>query len=177
MKRNNMEKIIITPKTKVYDLLESFPELEDELIAAAPEFRRLKNPVLRKTIARVTTLSQAAIVGGLKVEELVNRLRKKAGQDAGSFTDGGVKYNSEKPSWFMIEAIDGFIDISEMLNRGEQPVHEVLSAAKLLAPGKILELKAPFVPAPLIDKSIGLEYDHWLKKVSESEYRLYLYKR
>jgi hypothetical protein len=28
-----MEKLIITPKTKIYDLLESYPELEDVLLS------------------------------------------------------------------------------------------------------------------------------------------------
>ena len=31
-----MEKLIITPKTKIYDLLEAYPELEDLLISMAP---------------------------------------------------------------------------------------------------------------------------------------------
>ena len=75
-----MEKLIITPKTKIYDLLEAYPELEDILISSAPEFKKLKNPILRKTIARITNISQAATIGGLNVEELVNRLREKAGQ-------------------------------------------------------------------------------------------------
>ncbi|MFI4941789.1 MAG: DUF1858 domain-containing protein [Burkholderiales bacterium] len=50
----------ITPATKVADLLESWPELEEVLIAQAPAFRRLRNPVLRRTVARVATLEQEA---------------------------------------------------------------------------------------------------------------------
>ena len=34
-----MNKLLITPKTKIHDLLETYPRLEDELIAAAPPFR------------------------------------------------------------------------------------------------------------------------------------------
>ena len=73
-----MKRIIITPKTKIYDLLEAYPELEEKLVEAAPQFRKLKNPMLRKTIARVTTLGQAAIIGGVKVEQLINKLREAA---------------------------------------------------------------------------------------------------
>ena len=57
----------ITPATKVAELLESWPELEEALVAQAPAFRRLKNPVLRRTVARVATLEQAAGVGGIAV--------------------------------------------------------------------------------------------------------------
>ena len=71
----------ITPATKVAELLESWPELEPVLVAQAPAFRRLKNPVLRRTVARVATLEQAAGVGGVAVRDLVAALRRAAGLD------------------------------------------------------------------------------------------------
>ena len=77
-----MEKLIITPKTKIYDLLEAYPQLEEILISSAPEFKKLQNPILRKTITRITNISQAAVIGNLNVEELVNRLRDKVGQSS-----------------------------------------------------------------------------------------------
>lgn len=172
-----MEKLIITPKTKVYDLLEAYPELEKILIESAPEFKKLKNPVLRKTIARITNISQAATIGGLNVEELVNRLRDEVGQgNIGQLDDTGSKYVTACPEWFGIESIVNTIDIRDMLGRGEQPVHEVLAAIRRLNENEILEIIAPFIPAPLIDKTLSLEYKHWLKKETEGEYRVYFLK-
>jgi hypothetical protein len=172
-----MAGLIITPKTKIYDLLEAFPELEDTLIAAAPEFKKLKNPVLRKTIARITNIGQAATVGGLNVEELVNMLREKAGQGSISqLDDTGSKYVTVCPGWFKKEAVVHTVDIGEMLNRGEQPLHVVLSAIKKLNEDEILEIIAPFVPAPLLDKTLSLAYKHWLDKKSEQDYRVYFMK-
>ncbi len=169
-----MEKLIITPKTKIYDLLEAYPQLEDTLIALAPEFKKLKNPILRKTIARITNISQAAIVGGLNVEEMVNALREKAGQgNISLIEESGAKYVTIRPEWFRSEAVVATIDIREMLNRGEQPVHEVLAALKKLNENEILEIIAPFVPAPLLDKSLSLRYKHWIDKKSEGEFRVF----
>jgi hypothetical protein len=68
-----MGKLVITPKTKIQDLLVAYPALEEVLIELAPPFQKLKNPVLRKTIARVTSLSQAASVGGIAVETLTDK--------------------------------------------------------------------------------------------------------
>jgi len=34
-----MDQLIITPKTKVYDLIETYPQLEDVLISMAPPFK------------------------------------------------------------------------------------------------------------------------------------------
>ena len=172
-----MEKLIITPKTKIYDLLEAFPELEEILISSAPEFKKLKNPVLRKTIARITNIRQAAIIGGLNVEELVNRLRDKAGQGSlGQLDESGAKYTTTSPEWFRKEAVSQTIDIREMLNKGEQPVHEVMAAIKKLNENEILEIIAPFIPAPLIDKTQSLEYKHWLDKKGEGDFRVYFIK-
>jgi hypothetical protein len=172
-----MEKLLITPKTKIYDLLEAFPELEDILIGSAPEFKKLKNPVLRKTITRITNIGQAAIIGGLNVEELVNRLREKVGQNSlEQLDDSGTKYVTSCPGWFRKEAVVQTIDIREMLNKGEQPVHEVLAAIKKLNETGILEIIAPFIPAPLLDKTLSLDYKHWLDKKGEGEYRVYFSK-
>ncbi len=165
-----MDKLLITPKTKVYDLLEAYPQLEDVLIDLAPEFKKLKNPVLRRTIARVTSLSQAAVVGNVPVDKIVRTLREAVGQqDGGGATDDGVQYNSVAPQWFGREHIAGFIDIGEILDRGEQPVHEVLSALKKLQSRQVLEVKVPFVPAPLIDKASGLGYTHWVETKKDNE--------
>jgi hypothetical protein len=113
-----MEPIIITPKIKIHDLLEAYPELEETLIQAAPQFKKLKNPLLRKTIARVTSLGQAAVIGGVKVEELINTLREAAGQQLKEHsTEEETDYNFEVPDWFSPDAVSNNIDISDMLNR------------------------------------------------------------
>lgn len=172
-----MEKMIITPKTKIYDLLEAYPELEDILISSSPEFKKLKNPVLRKTIARITNISQAAIIGRLNVEDLVNRLREKAGQSSiEQVDDTANKYVTVCPGWFRKESVVNSIDIGEMLNRDEQPVHEVLAAIKRLNEKEILEVVAPFIPAPLLDKTLSLEYKHWMDKKADNQFNIYFSK-
>ena len=169
-----MEKLIITPKTKIFDLLEAYPQLEDVLIALAPQFKKLKNPVLRKTVTKITNLNQAATIGGLNVEELVNKLRTEIGQSSvESLYPDQENYNTKKPQWFNDSLVLNTIDIREILHAGEQPVHEVLSAIKKLNDGEILKVIAPFIPAPLIDKSLSLNYRHWLDKKHEEEYWVY----
>jgi len=63
-----------------------------------------------------------------------------------------------------------------MLNRGDQPVHEVLSSIHKLGENEILEIIAPFIPAPLLDKSLSLGYKHWLEMKGSGEYRVYFKK-
>ena len=80
-----MTEIIIAPKTKIAELIEAFPQLEPVLIDYVPAFEKLKNPVLRRTVARITTLQQAAAIGNVDIEDLINRLRKTVGQDLQQF--------------------------------------------------------------------------------------------
>lgn len=45
--------LLITPKTRVGDLLEVYPSLEPVLMDLAPVFKKLQNPVLRRTVGKV----------------------------------------------------------------------------------------------------------------------------
>ncbi len=171
----NSEKIIITPKTKVMQLIETWPELEDVLIDYVPAFSKLKNPVLRKTVARIATLQQAASVGNVKVEDLVNHLRKEVGQDLLS-EEGGAAYNITRPRWYDESRLHSELDAREMLAAGEHPVNQVMADLKQLPPGKIYKLVAPFLPAPLIDKATSISVEHWVKEVSAGQFEIWFYK-
>lgn len=145
-------KLIISPKTKVGELLDAFPQLEDVLLELSPSFAKLKNPILRKTVARVASLQQAAMVGGLKVDELVNRLRKEVGQDLFGGESENVQYLAvTPPDWFNETQVGPQFDASPIINSGGSPMADILALAKELQQGEILEIKTPFVPAPIID--------------------------
>lgn len=166
---------IITPKTKVLELITYYPELEEKLIAYVPAFEKLKNPLLRRTVAKVATLQQAAVIGNVNVSDLINELRKSVGITASPETDTVEQslYNTTCPEWFAIEKIAAELDVREMLERGEHPVNQVLADLKTLPQGKIYRLIAPFLTVPLIDKATGLGYQHWINQVSETEYHIY----
>jgi hypothetical protein len=118
--------LIITPKMKVLQLIETYPQLEEILIGFVPAFEKLKNPLLRKTVARIATLQQAAAIGNIPVGDLINRLRKEVGQDL--LSDNTVtRYNTTKPSWFTEKLIKQEFDAREMLAAGEQPVNQVMA--------------------------------------------------
>ncbi len=126
-------------KIKVLELIETYPELEDVLIEYAPAFKNLKNPVLRRTVAKIVTLQQAAAIGGVKTEELINRLRKEVGQDtiAG---ESGSQYNYQKPGWFTEDKIVKRFNSLEMLTAGEHLVNQIIADLNHLEIGKIYEL-------------------------------------
>jgi hypothetical protein len=147
-----MARLIISPKTKVGELLENYPELEPVLINMSPAFEKLKNPILRRTVARVATLQQVAVVGGIDVAEMVKSLRKTVGQDAGESESSDTEYlMGERPGWFKEARITRKFDASSLINAGESPMNEILKETSLLEYGDIYELRTPFIPAPIID--------------------------
>ncbi|HNR68740.1 MAG TPA: DUF1858 domain-containing protein [bacterium] len=166
---------LISPKTKVLQLIESYPHLEDTLIGYVPAFKKLKNPVLRKTVAKVATLQQAATIGNVKVEDLINALRKEAGQDAISL-ESDDNYTTTQPEWFDKSLVKKELDIREMLNAGEQPVNQVMAELNRLAAGDLFLVIAPFIPAPLIDKASSLEIEHWIDKKNDETFCVYFKK-
>lgn len=167
--------LIITPKTKVLQLIDTYPQLEDVLIEYVPAFKKLKNPVLRKTVARIATLQQAASIGNVKVEDLINRLRKEVGQD--SFSENtSSDYNYQKPAWYDEKKIMTEFDVREMLAAGEHPVNQVIADLNKMQAGSIYKLIAPFLPAPLIDKASSLQAEHWIVKESEELFIIYFNK-
>jgi len=170
-----MNKLIITPKTKVLQLIESYPQLEDVLIQYAPAFKKLKNPALRKTVAKIATLQQAAAIGNVKIEDLINRLRKEVGQDLFS-GESAINYNVEKPDWYSPELVETEFDAKEMLAAGEHPVNQVIADLNSLNPDRIYKLIAPFLPAPLIDKATSLNVKHWVEKLDDQNFNIYFYK-
>ena len=172
-----MNNLIITPKTKVHELLQAYPELEDKLIELAPVFKKLKNPVLRRTIARVTTLQQAAQVGEIPVHELVNKLRQMAGQESLEGLAAGTEGQAEKPSWLIEANIVKRLDARPIIEQGGHPLGEVLTGVGDLKAGEIFELVTPFLPAPLIDRVVAQGFDNWADKRSENHFVNYFLKK
>ena len=166
------DKLIITPKTKVLQAIEAYPQLEEILIGYVPAFEKLKNPVLRRTVAKIATLQQAAAIGNVRVEDLINRMRAEIGQDLFTQNDNHM-YATETPAWFNESLIAAELDARPMLAAGEHPVNQVMADLKMLENGKIYKLTAPFLPAPLIDKASSMNYAHWMKNEDDGSYIIY----
>lgn len=167
--------LIISPKTKLMAVLEEYPHLEQVLIDYVPMFTQLKNPVLRKTVARIATMQQVANIGKVPVEDLINRLRNEVGQDLYHGTSDAA-YVTQEPEGFDEKKISGELDIHAMLEAGEQPVSLVLAELNKLDTGSVYKVTAPFLPAPLIDKAASLNIRYWVKAESDKRYQIFFYK-
>jgi hypothetical protein len=164
----------ITPDMKIGALLDAYPELEHVLIEIAPAFKKLRNPVLRRTVAKLTTLRQAAQVGGVPVGEIIRTLRAAAGV-AREWNDETPAAPGEapRPEWIDRTAPVEIFDASEMIESGGHPLPVVMTAVRKLEPGQIYAVVTPFVPAPMIDKVREEGYQAWTDREGPGRFITY----
>lgn len=153
--------IEITPDTTVHELLETYPELEEKLIAMAPPFANLNNPLLRKSVAKIATLRHISSVGDIPLNDLVNTIRMEVGQAASAETYQDEDYFSAQPDWFSADKVAITLVEKELGDDGKMAVVAVLREAKNINPGEIIELTTTFLPAPAIDAVKSKGYWVW----------------
>jgi uncharacterized protein DUF1858 len=145
----------ITPDSRLGELLERWPGLEGVLLELSPHFRALKNPILRRTIAKVATLRQVSSVSGVALGVLVERLRAGAGLPAIACQDDGEADRGERPAWASEAAATRTRDARAAIEAGEHPMPAVLADLSALPEAGTYQLLTPFVPAPLVDLARG----------------------
>jgi hypothetical protein len=174
MKSDSIE---ITPSTTVHALLAAYPELEDVLIGIAPVFEKLKNPLMRRSAARVATLQHIAAIGNIPLVELLNKIRAAVGQSAVSHPIvEQVVESSGQPEWFSLDKVALSVDFNKLEGGNEMPITLLLNEAKGLNTGEIVELVTTFLPAPGIELMQSKGYSAWVQEDEGGLVRSYFLK-
>jgi hypothetical protein len=157
----------IKSTTKLFDVLQQFPELEEKVIGIAPPFKNLKNPVLRKTVGKLATIEKIARIGNIEVIELVNQLRRDVGQpEIRATVKTEIHWEEGEPEWIKDQP-EQTIDGTEMLSRGEHPLQKINQLMREIKKDKILLLTTNFKPIPLIEEMEKQKYQVFSKTVPE----------
>jgi hypothetical protein len=143
----------IGPETTVGALLEAYPELETVLVEMAPAFAKLRNPVVRRTVAKVATLEQAARIGGISLQSMILRLRSVTGQSAPDLPVLQPRQDAgdDDASWLKGGRVVEEIDADAMLEHGIHPIGKIREAVAALGQGEVVVLRSSFRPQPLIE--------------------------
>ncbi len=144
---DEMSQIPITSNTRIGDLLARHPELEDVLVEISPTYQALKNPVLKRTVAKIATLRQVAQVGSIPLSTLIGRLRCAVGHNGGSVDDEAAAPVIARPDWVRDEPVVQSFDAREVIESGGHPMERVMKDLAGLKAGNVYELVTPFVPA------------------------------
>jgi hypothetical protein len=168
--------IDITPETTVHRLLEAYPELEETLIDIAPPFKKLRNPLLRRSVAKVASLRHISSVGGVPLNELIGTLRKAVGQPVTNEFYQEEDYFGDQPDWYSADKISASIDETALKNQDQMTLVIIMREAKKAKKGEIIELVTSFLPAPGIDVLKPKGYSVWALKEEDGWIRSYFLK-
>ncbi len=166
----------ITPKTKVNDLLKEYPQLEEFLIGLNPKYKKLKNPILRRTVAKIATITQVAKIGGYDVFDLVNLLRKEVGQPPLEKSASETEETTEEAPAWIGQTPKETIDANKLLDEDKNPLTEVGKALKSIESGQILVIRSDFLPSPLIDTFKEKGYEVYAAEAEDGVYLTYIRK-
>lgn len=170
-------KLEISPSLTVHELLKTYPELEDVLIGIAPPFRKLRNPILRRTITKVATLKHISSVGGVSLNELISKLREAVGQPPLTELFVGHDYFGKQPDWFSSEKVVCTVNEAEIKDKDKMALSVLLKETKTIKSGEIIELVTTFLPAPGIDAMKNKGYQVWTVKEGDELIKSYFLKK
>jgi hypothetical protein len=173
MTQSNIE---ITPSVTVHALLEAYPELEEVLIGIAPPFKKLRNPLLRRSVAKVATIKHISAVGDVPLDELIAQISEAVGQPVSSESYDDQEYLGGQPAWFSPDKIALSVDEDKVGDKDKMTLVIILSESKKVESGEIIELVTSFLPAPGIDILKSKGYSVWTCKESDILFKSYFLK-
>jgi uncharacterized protein (DUF2249 family) len=169
--------VAITPETKIGDFLAAHPDQQEALIARVPEFAKLRNPVLRRTVAKLATVDHAARMAGLPTAELVRFLRELAGEAGPVEERTPTPMEDARPEWARASCVRSTLDADTLLTAGDHPLARVRRALLTLAPGEAMQLLSPFRPEPLLDQFRQEGTPCWCEVEGAGRFRTWILKR
>lgn len=148
----------IVATDRVSDVLARDESLIEVFVRHAPQFERLRNRTIRRVMARMVTIEQAARIGGVPAELLLRDLndaldprRAPAGARSVVVDDSSRAApavtglpNGAPPGREIVE-----VDVREDLRAGREPFSRIMASVGALRPGQVICLRAIFEPVPL----------------------------
>lgn len=165
-------------------VLKKHPELLDVFTAQSKAFDRLKNPLMRKTFARMANVGQAASMAGMPVEDLLRALNSALGVSAADIdaalavtpaaagTGGGEPGGTSEgaPDWVAGAPVVAELDARDMQRRGEDPFFTIMDAARSVDVGQSLTLRNTFKPTPLLGVLGKKGFASWAEQLGPEDW-------
>ncbi|MFP4623313.1 MAG: DUF2249 domain-containing protein [Gemmatimonadota bacterium] len=173
----------ITADDRVADVIARDEGLIDVFESVSPAFRRLRNPAMRKVMARLATVAQAARVAGVDEAELLARLNGAGSSSTsnagpGRIPETGGYMADERPE--ALQAIDEEkvieLDVREDLRQGKEPFSRIMAAKQEVPAGGALRLRAIFEPAPLYAVLAKQGFRHHTEQHGEGDWVVWFWR-
>lgn len=184
--------MVIQRSDRIAEVLERDARLTEVFVAASPAFRRLRSPLMRKTMGRLATVEHAARMAGVDPDLLTERLNRALSGDpepAAPSLEAGESQVTSNTSRAMSSipsdappalasipperVVD--VDVREDLRNGKEPFSRIMAARREIPPGGVLCLRAIFEPVPLYAVMAKQGFDHWTEELAADDWRVWFY--
>lgn len=154
----------ITASERVSEVLARDESLVDVFVRHSPHFEKLRSTGLRKMMAKLVTVEQAARVAGVSSQALVDDLNRALGLSGAAGAEAAEAAEAtliESASARPMDAPVVELDVREDLRAGREPFSRIMGAVAALDRGAVLHLRAIFEPAPLytVLRKRGFEHE------------------
>ena len=141
---------------RVSDVLARDETLVDVFVRHSPHFEKLRNRALRRAMARLVTVEQAARVAGVALEVLLRDLNDAAGATSSRATHAdraplrqGVASTVPTASHRPSARPEVLLDLRDDMRSGREPFSRIMTAVRELESDRVLRLRTIFEPVPL----------------------------
>jgi uncharacterized protein (DUF2249 family) len=146
--------MLINSQTKIAALLKHNPDALEAIVPLSPDFKKLRNPVLRKLMAGRTSIAMASKIGGCTPEDFFEKL-KPLGFEADNSQPTEKQIATEEkliPQFIKELEADHIVtlDVRSMLACGNDPLNHIQQTVQELQQGQVLKIINTFEPTPLI---------------------------
>ena len=173
--------MLINEKTKIAALLKHHPDALETIVTLSPDFKKLRNPVLRALMAGRTTIAMASKIGGCRPEDFFRALVPLGFEvdHSSSVTEGdAVPNGNPKPEYLQNiqpELVINF-DVRAMLAEGNDPLKSIQQKVKSLNRGEVLLIINNFEPVPLIKLLEKQGFQSYVNFIDQDTIETYFYK-
>lgn len=157
-------------KTKISAIIKENPDAIEAIAAINPHFEKLKNPILRRLLARRVTIEDAARIGKTRPEVFFERL-KPLGFSVKEIPSACQHQNPTSSLEAFLEDVltDNMqrLDVRGDIAAGKDPFQKITKALAELPEDGVLLLVNSFEPAPLINLVSSKGYSCYVEEKDE----------
>jgi|SRR5690606_6322096 len=173
--------MLINERTKIAALLKHHPDALETIVTLSPDFKKLRNPVLRALMAGRTTIAMASKIGGCEPADFFKALTPlgfEVDQSQTAAPSETVPENTPKPEYLQNIPPDRLInfDVRAMLAEGNDPLKSIQQKVKSLHPGEVLVIINNFEPVPLIKLLEKQGFQTYVNFIDQDTIETYFYK-
>ncbi|KXK39550.1 MAG: DUF2249 domain-containing protein [Saprospiraceae bacterium] len=172
--------MLINQQTKIAALLKHHPDALETIVTLSPDFKKLRNPILRRLMAGRTSIAMAAKIGGVKPEDFFNALAPLGFEYDRSTSIAGSETQENMPEPAFLKSLQPNqiveFDVRGILAAGEDPLKAIQQKVKALQQDQALLIINTFEPVPLIKLLEKQGFETYVKFVDDETIETYFFK-